>query len=171
MIALLGKQQAEDDKQKAFCLDELEKSADEEATTKSKIAQSDAAIAELIDDISALMEDINGLTAEIAELDKSAAKASEMRKEEHAEYLETLQMNEAATGLVKKASQRLQKFYNPVLYKAPPKVEATMEEKIITAGTFVQIRRRSEIAIGAEMGDRKLPAFEGFYQKKEAKSA
>jgi len=171
MIALLGKQQAEDDKQKVFCQDELEKSADEEATTKSKMAQSDAAIAEQSDVISSLMEEINGLTAEIAGLDKSAAEATEMRKEEHAEYLETLQMNEAATGLVKKASQRLQKFYNPVLYKAAPKVEMTMEEKLIKAGTFVQIRRRSEIATSADMGNRKLPAFEGFYQKKEAKSA
>merc|ERR1719265_8309 len=34
MIVLLGKQQAEDDKQKAYCEDELEKAADEEAATK-----------------------------------------------------------------------------------------------------------------------------------------
>jgi len=176
MISLLGKQQAEDDKQKTFCQDELEKSADEEATTKSKMAQSDASIAEITDVISGLMEDINGLNADIAELDKSASEASEMRKEEHEDYLGTLQMNEAATGLVKKAQQRLQKFYNPVLYKAAPKVEMTMEEKIITAGTFVQIRRRSEIAIDmpklpAPLGNRKVPTFESFYQTKEAKSA
>jgi len=181
MISLLGKQQAEDDKQKAFCQDELEKSADEEAATKTKIAQSDAALAEETDTISSLMEDISELNAEIAELDKSAAEATEMRKEEHAEYLDTVQMNEAATGLVKKAQQRLQKFYNPVLYKAAPKTEMTMEEKVITAGTFVQIRRRSTVAIDDEFGveiklpnpfgDRKVPAFESFYQKKETKSA
>jgi hypothetical protein len=181
MISLLGKQQAEDEKQKAFCQDELEKSADEEAATKTKIAQSDADLAEQTDAISSLMEDISELNAEIAELDKSAAEATEMRKEEHAEYLETVQMNEAATGLVKKAQQRLQKFYNPVLYKAAPKTEMTMEEKVITAGTFVQIRRRSTVVIDDEFGadiklpkpfgDRKVPAFESFYQKKETKSA
>merc|ERR1719214_291320 len=48
-------------------------------------------------------------------------------------------MNEAAMGLVEKAKNRMQKFYNPTLYKAPPKTEATMEEKIITAGTFAQV--------------------------------
>merc|ERR1719191_2247930 len=42
--------------------------------------------------------------------------------------------------LIEKAKNRLQKFYNPTLYKAPPKTENTMEEKIIIAGTFVQIR-------------------------------
>merc|ERR1719235_445549 len=51
-----------------------------------------------------------------------------------------MHLNEAAVGLVGKAQQRLQKFYNPTLYKAPPKTEDTMEEKIIKAGTFAQIR-------------------------------
>merc|ERR1719160_2312587 len=51
-----------------------------------------------------------------------------------------MQMNEAAMGLVEKAKNRMQKFYNPTLYKAPPKKEMTMEEKIISAGSFVQVR-------------------------------
>merc|ERR1719389_308822 len=50
-------------------------------------------------------------------------------------------MNEVAIGLVEKAKNRLQKFYNPTLYKAPPKKEMSMEEKIMQAGSFVQIRR------------------------------
>merc|ERR1719217_1298987 len=55
-------------------------------------------------------------------------------------------MNEAAMGLVEKAKNRMQKFYNPTLYKAPPKTEATMEEKIITAGTFTQVRMHDNVA-------------------------
>merc|ERR550514_65030 len=55
-------------------------------------------------------------------------------------------MNEVAMGLVEKAKNRMQKFYNPTLYKAPPKTERSMETKIIDAGTFVQIRRRSDVA-------------------------
>merc|ERR1719321_248109 len=50
-------------------------------------------------------------------------------------------MNEAAMGLVEKSKNRMQKFYNPTLYKAPPKKEMSMEEKIMQAGSFVQIRR------------------------------
>merc|ERR1719335_2038690 len=54
-------------------------------------------------------------------------------------------MSEAAMGLVEKAKNRLNKFYNPTLYKAPPKKEMSMEEKIMQAGSFVQIRR-SDVA-------------------------
>merc|ERR1719324_1493084 len=145
MVVLLGKQQKEDEKQKAYCEDEFEKSADEEAASKTKLAQTDATLAELTDKIGTLMEEISGLEASIAALDKEVADATEQRKEEHASYVEAMQMSEAAMGLVEKAKNRIQKFYNPTLYKAPPKTEATMEEKIITAGTFVQLRR-SDVA-------------------------
>merc|ERR1719428_2157259 len=139
MVTLLGKQAAEDEKQKTWCEDELEKATDEEAATKTKLGQVDATLAELTDKIGSLMEEISSLTSSISALDKSVADATEMRKEEHAEYVATMQMNEAAMGLVEKAKNRMQKFYNPTLYKAPPKTEATMEEKIITAGTFAQV--------------------------------
>merc|ERR1719420_1073459 len=144
MVVLLGKQQAEDEKQKTWCVEEFEKSADEEAASKTKLAKTDATLAELTDEISTLMEEINSLTAGIAALDKSIAEATDMRKKEHAEYVETMQLNEAATGLVEKAKNRLQKFYNPTLYKAAPKTERTMEQKIIDAGTFVQIKAHDE---------------------------
>jgi len=146
MVVLLGKNAAEDEKQKAYCEDELDKAADEESATKTKLGQVDATLAELTDKIGTLMEEISALTAGIAALDKSVADATEMRKEEHAEYVESMQMNEAAMGLVKKAQQRMQKFYNPTLYKAPPKTERTMEQKVIDAGTFVQLHRRSDVA-------------------------
>merc|ERR1719316_1818366 len=140
MVVLLGKNAADDEKQKAYCEDELDKAADEESATKTKLGQVDATLAELSDKIGTLMEEISDLTAGVAALDKSVADATEMRKEEHAEYVESMQMNEAALGLVKKAQQRMQKFYNPTLYKAAPKTERSMEQKIIDAGTFVQLK-------------------------------
>merc|ERR1719299_189098 len=48
MVVLLGKQQKEDETQKAYCEDEFEKAADEEAATKTKLAQTDATLAELL---------------------------------------------------------------------------------------------------------------------------
>merc|ERR1719235_160618 len=146
MVTLLGKQAAEDEKQKAYCEDELDKAADEESATKTKLGQVDASLSELTDKIGTLMEEISSLTASIAALDKSVADATEMRKEEHAEYVATMQMNEVAIGLVEKAKNRMQKFYNPTLYKAPPKTERSMEQKIIDAGTFAQLRRRVDVA-------------------------
>merc|ERR1719310_2607343 len=60
MVVLLGKQQKEDEKQKAYCEDEFEKAADEEAAAKTKLAQTDATLAELTDKIGTLMEEISG---------------------------------------------------------------------------------------------------------------
>merc|ERR1719161_98955 len=146
MVVLLGKQTAEDEKQKAWCEGEFEKAADEEAASKTKLGQTDAELAELTDKISELMEEISALGSGIAALDKSVAEATEMRKEQHAEYVSAMQLNEVAVGLVEKAKNRMQKFYNPTLYKAAPKTERTMEQKIIDAGTFAQLHRRSDVA-------------------------
>merc|ERR1719156_278433 len=146
MVVLLGKQQTEDEKQKAYCEDEFDKAADEEAASKTKLTKTDAKLAELTDTIGTLMEEISALEASISALDKSVADATEQRKEEHAAYVEQMQMNEAAMGLVEKAKNRMQKFYNPTLYKAPPKTENTMEEKIITAGTFAQVHMHNNVA-------------------------
>jgi len=147
MVVLLGKQQDEDAKQKTYCEDEFEKAADEEAASKTKLSQTDAKLSELTDTIGTLMEEIAALGTSIEGLDKSVADATEQRKEEHAAFVETMQMNEAAMGLVEKAKNRMQKFYNPTLYKAPPKTESTMEEKIITAGTFAQVHTHMRVAL------------------------
>merc|ERR1719454_1160463 len=78
---------------------------------------------------------IADLTDSIKALDKDVAVATENRKEEHAEYLETLKLTETAIELLGKAKNRLNKFYNPSVYKAPPKKEMSMEDKILAAGT------------------------------------
>merc|ERR1719217_254022 len=139
MVVILGKDSAGDDKSKTFCEDELEKTADEQKAATDKKAQVEAAIAEAIDAVSQLADEIGQLEQDIKDLDKAAAQATEQRKEEHEDFGTSTQLNEAALQLIEKASQRLQKFYNPTLYKAPPKTENTMEEKIIIAGTFVQV--------------------------------
>merc|ERR1719191_514800 len=169
MVALLGKQQAEDDKSKSYCEGEFDKAADEEAAAKTKLGALDAALSEQTDAISTLMEEINTLTTEIAALDKSVADATDQRKVEHQDYIEFIQMSEAALALVEKAKNRLNKFYNPTLYKAAPKTERTMEGKIIDAGTFAQVRARRS---SADVAPPPPPeTFEGGYQKKGEKSA
>merc|ERR1719240_2534153 len=140
MVVILTKEGADDEKQKGWCEGEFEKSADEQAAAKTKLGQIGAEISELGDEISELSDAISTLTSEIAELDKTVADATEGRKEDHAAFTESLQLSEVAIGLLAKAKNRLQKFYNPTLYKAAPKTENTMEEKIIEAGTFAQIR-------------------------------
>merc|ERR1719502_2390521 len=144
MVVLLGKDQSDDDKSKTFCEDELEKTTDEQTAATEKKAQVEAEISEASDAVEALTEEIATLEQDIKDLDKLVAQATETRKEEHEDFTEATQLNEAAVGLVEKAKNRLQKFYNPTLYKAPPKTENAMEEKIIDAGTFVQIKAHDE---------------------------
>jgi len=144
MVVLLGKDQSGDDKSKTFCEDELEKTTDEQTAAKEKKAGIEAQIAEATDAVSALADEIATLEQDIKDLDKAVAQATEQRKEEHADFNEMMQLNEAAMQLIEKAKNRLHKFYNPTLYKAPPKTENTMEEKIIIAGTFVQIKAHDE---------------------------
>jgi hypothetical protein len=160
MVVLLGKDQADDDKSKTFCEDELEKTTDEQTAATEKKAQVEAAISEATDAVASLADAIATLQADIKDLDKTVAQATEQRKEEHEDFLESQQLNEAAMQLIEKAKNRLQKFYNPTLYKAAPKTENTMEEKIIIAGTFVQVRAHDE-------ADQAPETFSGFYQKSE----
>jgi len=162
MVTLLTKENGEDAKQKAWCESEFEKSSDEAAAAKSKLSSVVAEMEEIQDEITELSEAINTLTAEVAELDKSVAEATAGRKADHAAYVESTQLSEVAIGLITKASQRMQKFYNPTLYKAPPKTENTMEEKIIIAGTFAQVR--------AHVAPPPAPETFGTYEKKSEKS-
>merc|ERR1719411_1405476 len=82
--------------------------------------------------ISTLTQEIAALTAGIQALDKSVAEATAQRKDENAEYKALIASNTAATQVLEFAKNRLNQFYNPRLYKAPPKVELSSEDRIHT---------------------------------------
>jgi len=149
MVTLLGKDADDDVKQKGFCEGEFDKSGDEDKAAQAKMGQVEATIAEQADGIASLSEELATLAADIKALDKSVAEATEQRKEEHVTHQETAQLTEAAVALIGKAKNRLQKFYNPTLYVDTPVHEGTMEEKIIDAGTFVQVQAHDSVAPGA----------------------
>merc|ERR1719392_55826 len=79
----------------------------------------------------ALSDEIKALEAAIVALDKSVAEATEQRKEENAEFTELMASDAAAKELLGFAKNRLNKFYNPKLYKPPPKRELSEEEQLI----------------------------------------
>merc|ERR1719225_2308610 len=72
------------------------------------------------EDIAKLAEEIDVLKAAIKELDKNVMEATEQRKEENEDFKELMASDTAAKELMKFAKNRLAKFYNPKLYKAPP---------------------------------------------------
>merc|ERR1719454_1602466 len=134
MIDVLGKEQADDDKQKKFCDSELAKSDAEKKETEEKLASLAASIEEMSSTVATLKSEIETLTAEIKALDKAVAEATEQRKEEHSTFLQAQAENQAATQLVEAAKNKLYKFYNPVMYKAPERRELTEEERIAVSG-------------------------------------
>merc|ERR1719439_540499 len=144
MIDVLGKEQADDDTQKAFCEEEFTKSAAEKKETEDTLASLAASIEEMSATVATLKSEIETLTAEIKALDKAVAEATEQRKEEHATFLQTQAEGSAAVQLIEAAKNKLNKFYNPTLYKAPERRELTEEERIAVANGAVDPRDAEE---------------------------
>merc|ERR1719305_744336 len=130
LVVDLGKEQQLDNDKKSYCLSELDKAEDKKKGLELDIGDLEKAIADGEESISTLASEIKALEKGIKELDKSVAEATETRKEEHDDYVETLAANTAAKDLLAFAKNRLNKFYNPKLYKAPPKRELSEEEQL-----------------------------------------
>jgi len=120
MISTHGKDQAADDEKRDFCIAELDKTADEEKEHKGTIADLEADIEKKEDAVASLTSEIAALQKGIEALDKSVVEATEQRKDEHSEYTATAASNTAAVELIAMAANRMNKFYQPSLYKAPP---------------------------------------------------
>jgi len=130
MVALLGKEQKDDDSKKAYCEAELDKAEDEKKELEHAIDDLSQMIDENNGSIETLTQEIEDLTQGIKDLDKAVADATEQRKDEHSGYVEGLAANNAAKDVIAFAKNRLQKFYNPKLYVAPPKRELSEEQRI-----------------------------------------
>merc|ERR1719379_1146840 len=130
MVALLGKEQTTDDEKKAYCEAELDTAEDQEKALHHAIDDLETHIDETKESIATVTTEIAALEKGIADLDKAVAEATEQRKAEHAANEETLVANNAAVELLGIAKNRLQKFYNPKLYKPAPKRELSAEDRI-----------------------------------------
>merc|ERR1719266_3016272 len=131
MLANLKKEQEGDDNLREYCDKEFDEKEDTKKELENSIADSETAIADLEGTIKMLTEEIKALDDGIKALDKSVAKATEMRKEENAEYKELMANDGAAKEVLLWAKNRLNKFYNPKLYKAPPKRVLSDEDRIV----------------------------------------
>jgi len=131
MVATLKVEQQDDDKKKEYCAEELDLADDKKKGLEHDIADLETAIEAAKDAIAKLAEEIAALTAGIKELDKMVMEATEQRKEENEDFKELMASDTAAKELLKFAKNRLNKFYNPKLYKAPPKTELSREDRIV----------------------------------------
>jgi len=119
MVALLGKEQVDDDNKKEYCGTLIDKTEDDLKALELTVSDLGKAIADMKERSATLAEEIEALEDGIKSLDKQVADATEERKEEHEDNVETLASDNAAKELIGIATNRMNKFYNPKLYKAP----------------------------------------------------
>jgi chromosome segregation ATPase len=131
MAGNLKKEQADDDEKMAYCGKEFDESEDKKKGLELSISDSETAIEELKGSIAATAEEIEALEDSIKELDKSVAEATDNRKAENADYKELMANDAMAKEVLLWAKNRLNKFYNPKLYKAPPKRDLSAEDSLV----------------------------------------
>merc|ERR1719353_2319173 len=169
MEVVLKEEQASDDAQKSFCDGDISSSEKEEKDTEEEIASSAALIEECKEASAATADEIAVLQKEIKELDLAVAEATEQRKEEHGEYIQFMEENNAAVQLLEKAKNKLFKFYRPSQYTAEttaaPVVlsqQPTAQPDILEGLAFVQVHQKE--------APPPPPETWGAYKKKSGKS-
>merc|ERR1719443_2229237 len=140
MVVLRKEQQGDDDK-KSYCNAEFDKQEDVAKALKLDESDLGKAIADGEESMKTLAKEVAALTEGIKDLDASVSEATETRKAENAECTQTLSANGAAKDLLGMAKNRLNKFYNPKMYKAPPARDLSEE-----AASFVQVQAHNDVS-------------------------
>merc|ERR1719210_1742853 len=120
MVAELKAEQQDDTDKLEYCKTELDLADDKKKSSERSVSVLKKEIAKAKELIATLTDEIAALTAGIIALDKSVAEATENRKAENEEF----------KALMAFAKNRLNKFYNPDLYVAPPKRELSAGDRI-----------------------------------------
>merc|ERR1719221_283314 len=130
MVELLKKEQGDDDAKKQYCESEFDSNEDKQKQLENSISDSEAAIEDLEGALATLKSEIEALQSDIKALDKSVAEATQQRKDENAAYKELMAADGTAKQVLGWAKNRLNKFYNPKLYKAPPARDLSDTESV-----------------------------------------
>jgi len=130
MVGLLNKEQVDDNAKLEQCQTDLDLAEDKQKELEREVSLLDKAIEDDKSSIATLTEEIDTLVDGVKALDKEVAEQTEQRKEENSDYITALAQHRTAHELLSFAKNRMNKFYNPKLYKAPPKRELSEEDRI-----------------------------------------
>jgi chromosome segregation ATPase len=119
LVKELKQDQVNDDGKKEYCNTELDTADDKKKVLEKGQSDLETAIVNSKDGIVSTKAEIEALDDGIKALDKSVAEATEQRKEENEDYTALMASDAAAKELIEFAKNRLNKFYNPKLYKPP----------------------------------------------------
>jgi len=130
LVKLLGQEQVDDDDKKEYCAQQFDSAEDNKKALERGVAGEEAAIASAKEELETLTKEIAALESGIRALDASVAEATAQRKSENAEYKALVAADTAAQEVLAFAKNRLNKFYNPKLYKPPPQTELSAGDRI-----------------------------------------
>jgi len=130
MVALLQKEQGDDDAKLEQCKTDLDLAEDKKKELERAISLLDKAIEDDKSAIATLTDEIAALVAGIKALDKEVAERTDVRKEENSDFITAMSQHKTAHDLLSFAKNRMNKFYNPKLYKPAPKRELNEEDRI-----------------------------------------
>jgi len=119
LVVELKKEQQDDANKKEYCDVQFDLADDKKKALEKTASDLETAITEAKENIVTTKEEIDALEDGVRALDKSVAEATEQRKEENEDYKSLMAGNAAAKELIGFAKNRLNKFYNPKLYKPP----------------------------------------------------
>jgi len=119
MVVTLKKEQQDDNDKKEYCEMQFDAADDKKKGLERGISNLEKAIEKEKEAIATFTDEIKALEDGIVALDKSVAEATEQRKEENAAYTDLMSSDAAAKEILGFAKNRLNKFYNPKLYKPP----------------------------------------------------
>jgi len=135
LVAELKADQIADSDKKEYCAVSFDTADDKKKVLEKSVSDLETAIADSKAGIATTTEEIAALEDTIKALDKAVVEATEQRKEENEEYVAEMASSSAAKELLNFAKNRLNKFYNPKLYKPPAKKELTDEDRgVLAAG-------------------------------------
>eukprot|EP00933_Yihiella_yeosuensis_P017310 TRINITY_DN14498_c0_g1_i3.p1 TRINITY_DN14498_c0_g1~~TRINITY_DN14498_c0_g1_i3.p1 ORF type:complete len:288 (-),score=96.69 TRINITY_DN14498_c0_g1_i3:241-1104(-) len=118
MIAMMTKQSQDDENKKEYCEDSFYSSERSQKSLTRDIGDIKASIKDKKSSVEQLATQIKALQDGMALLDKTTKQAADDRAKETAQTKALVAENTLAMGLLDKASNVLNKFYNPQLYVA-----------------------------------------------------
>jgi len=130
MVTTMKAEQADDDEKKQYCAAEFDEADDKKKKAEQTINDIETSMGDASETITKVTVEIQAVADGIAALDKSVAEATAQRQEENTDFKQLMAENGAAKDLLAMAKNRLNQFYNPKLYVAPPKRELSEEDRI-----------------------------------------
>ena len=129
MVVLLKAEQGVEDSKKAYCLENFDKTEDAKALAKTIVGHEDAT-QEFQEQLSNTDDRIAVVQQSLAELDDSVAKATEMRRNQHAEFATHSQQCRRDRVAHARRQTDSTNFTSSKLHKAAPKAELSSADRM-----------------------------------------